>query len=229
MARARIWDLPTRLFHWSLVIAIVGAVAAEKAGRMDLHAGFGIAVLGLVAFRVAWGLVGARYARFSAFVAGPARIREYLQGRWHGAGHNPLGALSVLAMLGVAGLQASTGLFGNDDSTFFGPLYDLVSREASDQLTRLHRLNANLLVLLVVLHIAAILWYRRVRGQDLVRPMVTGWTDQAPEGTESTRGGGALALAVAVLVGLAAVYAASGDWIPEPPPPAETNTPPPSW
>lgn len=229
MARARIWDLPTRLFHWLLVVAVIGAIATEKAGRMDLHAGFGIAALALVAFRLAWGIFGARYARFSTFVTGPARIRDYLQGRWNGAGHNPLGALSVLALLGVTGLQALTGLFGNDDSTFYGPLYDLVSRETSDVLTRLHRLNINFLVVLVLLHVAAILWYLRARKQNLIRPMITGWTEQAPEGTASTNGGGPVALIVAILIALATIYAAYGEWIPDPPPPAESDTPPPSW
>lgn len=225
MKRIRVWDLPVRLFHWLLVLAVLAAFASEKAGNMDAHAFAGLTVLGLVVFRLAWGVVGSRTARFASFVRGPAAIREYLAGRWRGEGHNPLGALSVLAILAVLLLQALTGLVANDDSSFFGPLYDLVSRDTSDLASRIHRLQELVIIGLVLLHIAAIVFYARVKKQDLLRPMVTGWRESEGEGTQ---GGGAVAFLIAVVIAAAAVYAASGALLPPPPPPAAIP-PPPAW
>ncbi len=225
--RFRLWDLPTRIFHWALVLCIVGAFVSGQLGGnlIDVHGKIGIAVFGLIVFRLVWGLLGSTYARFAQFFPTPGKIKAYLRGEWQGEGHNPLGALSVFGLLGVVGLQAGTGLFSNDDIAFAGPLFDLVSKDLSNALSGIHHLVSKVLIALVVLHLVAIGFYGRVKKQKLILPMITGWK----EGNgESARGGGLLALIVALLIAAAAIYGASGAWLPEPPPPppaAET----PSW
>lgn len=220
-----IWDLPTRLFHWLLVLAMVGLVVTGKVGGnlIDWHGKIGLVVLGLIVFRLVWGLVGSTYARFHQFFPTPAKIAAYLQGKWHEPGHNPLGAVSVFALLGVLGFQLLTGLIANDDIAFVGPLYDLVGRELSSMATGWHRLSINLLIALVVLHVAAIAFYSQVKKDNLVKPMVRGWKEV--DHGEPARGGGVLALIMALLIALAAVFAASGTWLPKPLPPTEVETP----
>jgi cytochrome b len=220
-----VWDLPTRLFHWVLVLAMIGLVVTGKLGGnlIDWHGKIGLLVLGLIVFRLVWGIVGSTYARFSQFFPTPAKISAYLKGAWHVPGHNPVGALSVFALLAVTLFQALTGLFANDDIAFVGPLYDLVGRDLSNLATGWHRLSVNLLIGLVVLHVAAIMFYAHVKKDNLVKPMVRGWKE-VDQG-EPARGGGPLALIVALVIALAAVFAASGVWLPEPPPPAAVETP----
>ncbi|EME71508.1 cytochrome b [Paramagnetospirillum caucaseum] len=214
----RLWDLPTRLFHWFLALAIVAASVSGQlgGGLMTLHGRIGLAVVGLLAFRLAWGLVGSTYARFGQFFPTPARIRAYLRGEWQGTGHNPLGALSVFCLLGVLIAQAATGLFANDDIAFTGPLYDLAGKARSNGLTAIHHLLSKLVYVLVALHLAAVAFYAFARKQNLVRPMLTG--RKAGTG-EPARGGGAVALAVALAVAAVAVHGARGGWMPPPPPP----------
>ena len=209
MARIRVWDLPTRAFHWLLVLCVVAAFVTVKIGgnAMVWHGRIGLAVVGLLVFRIVWGFAGSTYARFASFVRGPAAIRAYLRGDWQGEGHNPLGALSVLALLGVLLALVSTGLFANDDIAFEGPLYALVGKELSDRARGIHHLFEPLVLLLVFLHVAAIAFYVRVRKETLVMPMITGWREGSGE---SARGGGPVAFVVAVAIALAAVYAASG-------------------
>ena len=217
--RIRVWDLPTRLCHWLLALAVVALVVSGQVGGslIDWHGRIGLAVVGLVVFRLAWGIVGSTYARFAQFVPTPATIRAYLRGEWRGQGHNPLGALSVLGLQGLLLLQLATGLVANDDITFRGPLFQMVGEEWSNRLTGVHHLFSNVLIGLVVLHVAAIAFYARVRRQSLVKPMLTGWKDEG-EGA-SARGGGWLALLVALAIAAAALYGASGAWLPAPPPP----------
>lgn len=219
MARIRVWDLPTRLFHWLLVVCVVGAFICAKLGgnAMVWHGRFGVAILALLVFRIVWGFVGSTYARFRQFVRGPAAIMSYLQGRWSGEGHNPLGALSVLAMLGTLLLLVSTGLFSNDDIAFNGPLYDLVNKATSDRLVGLHKSIEPLLIFLVLAHLGAIGFYVKVRREVLIRPMVTG--NKESSGTPAA-GGGFAALLVALVLAAAAAYAASGVWIERPVPAA---------
>lgn len=224
--RILLWDLPTRLFHWLLVVAVVAAVVTGQLGGnlIDWHGRIGLAIAGLLAFRIVWGMLGSTYARFAQFFPTPDKIKAYLAGRWQGEGHNPLGALSVFGLLALLIIQVATGLVGNDDIAFSGPLADLVSREISNRLTGLHHLLANVLIALVVLHVAAIAFYGHIRKQKLLKPMITGWKDDA-EG-ESAAGGGLLALIVALLVAAAVVYGASGAWLPAlPPPPPPAATP----
>lgn len=221
MHEIRIWDLPLRLFHWMLALAVIGAMVTGQIGGnlMIWHGRLGIVIAGLLGFRLAWGLVGSTYARFASFVRGPATIMAYLRGQWHGLGHNPLGALSVLGMLIALGLQTAGGLFGNDDIAFQGPLYALVSKDTSDWLTGLHRKGFWLILLLVAAHLAAIAFYLRVHQDNLVRPMITGRkpvTD--PDAMQPAQGGGGLAFILAISVGIATAYGASGAWQPPPPP-----------
>lgn len=221
MARIKLWDLPTRLFHWLLVAGIAGAFITESADEMEWHGRVGLFILGLLVFRIVWGFVGSTYARFCTFVKGPQSIKAYLRGEWHGLGHNPLGALSVLAILGVLCLQVGTGLFANDDGSFFGPLARLVSDGLSHDLTELHEAGEPLILGLVGLHIAAILFYGHVKKEKLLGPMITGWKEA--DGQAAT-GGGPVTFIIALALAIAAVYVASGALIP---PPAAVATP--SW
>lgn len=228
MKTVRVWDLPLRLFHWLLVAAIVAAVATGLLGGnlMDWHGRVGVLIAGLIGFRLAWGLIGSTHSRFVSFVRGPAAIGAYLRGHWHGLGHNPLGALSVLGLLGVIGLQTAGGLFGNDDIAFQGPLYGLVSKDTSDWLTGLHRKGFWLVLLLVGLHLAAIAFYTRVKHEQLVGPMITGRKRiAATTAAVEPRGGGWIALALALAVGVGTAWVASGRWQAPPSAPAPAAAP----
>ena len=216
MQRILVWDLPLRLFHWLLVVCVSGSIVSAKIGgnAMVWHGRFGLVVVGLLAFRLVWGFVGSTYARFFQFVRGPGAIVAYLRGQWHGEGHNPLGALSVLAMLGTLLLLVATGLFANDDIAFEGPLYALVGKDLSDRVVGIHRLVEPLIILLLVAHLAAIAFYVRIKKETLIMPMITG---QKVGAGETAKGGGVVAFCVALAIALAVAYGASGVWLPEPP------------
>ncbi len=222
--RFRLWDLPTRLFHWLLVLSVGAAVVSGQLGGklIDWHGKIGLLVVGLITFRLVWGLLGSTYARFANFLPTPGVIKAYLRGEWRGHGHNPLGALSVFGLLALLAGQVITGLFSNDDIAFTGPLAALVGNDLSNRLTGIHHLLSNLLIGLVILHVGAIVFYGHVRKQKLLKPMVTGWGEG--EGQSAT-GGGLLAFVVALVVALGAVYGASGVWLPKPPPPSAVETP----
>jgi cytochrome b len=215
--RIRLWDLPTRLFHWLLVLAVVAAIVSGQIGGklIDLHGKIGLAIVGLIAFRVVWGFAGSTYARFAQFVPTPARIRGYLKGEWRGLGHNPLGGLSVVTLLLLLTAQVASGLFANDDITFTGPLYGLIDKSLSDRLSGIHHLLSNALIALVVLHIGAVIFHGRVKKDDLIKPMLTGWKEGVSG--EPARGGGLVALIVALIIAGAVVCGASGIWLPAPP------------
>lgn len=221
-----VWDIPTRLFHWSLVILVVAAFVTAKLGGnlMVWHGRIGLAILGLLVFRLVWGLIGSTYARFVDFVRGPQTILDYLQGRWHGQGHSPLGALSVLALLAALLAQVVTGLFANDDIAFAGYLAPLVGSEISGRITGIHLLLENVLIALVAMHLGAIAFYAIVKKRNLVRPMLTGWAAGKPE--QSARGGGAVAFIIAAGIAIAAVWAAAGALLPAPAPPPAGQTAP---
>jgi cytochrome b len=224
MQRFRLWDLPTRLFHWLLVLCVCGSFVSAKIGgnAMVWHGRFGLVVIGLLVFRLVWGFIGSTYARFTQFVRGPVTVLAYLRGQWRGEGHNPLGALSVLAMLGTLLLLVATGIFANDDIAFEGPLYALVGKEFSDRMAGIHRLIEPLTILLVLAHLAAIAFYVRGRKETLIMPMITG--EKVGAG-EPAKGGGIVAFCAAFLIALAAAYGASGSWIPVPPQAAAAETP----
>ncbi|GHD40981.1 Cytochrome b [Marinobacter persicus] len=220
MKTIRLWDVPTRLFHWLLVLAVVGSVVTIKLGSswMDWHERFGLAVIGLLSFRLVWGVAGSTYARFTGFVPGPGAVVAYLRGQWQGVGHNPLGALSVLALIGLFGFQAVTGLFANDDIAFDGPLASLVSSGWSNTLSSWHRQAEWYLYGLVALHVLAVMYYTHVKKDNLVRPMVTGRKVVPGEQAEDAKGGGWLAFIVAVAIAAGVVWVANGGLVPPPPP-----------
>lgn len=227
LKRFKLWDLPTRVFHWSLVALVVLAVISGKIGgtAMDWHGRIGLAILGLLVFRIVWGVVGSSYARFAGFFPTPASLRAYLRGEWRGVGHNPLGAFSVFGLLTLLAVQVGTGLLGNDDIAFNGPLYPLIGKDLSDRLIGIHELASNLLIALVVLHVGAIAFYVRVKKDNLVQPMITGWKDVESGQAKTATGGGTIAFVVAAMLALTAVYAGTGQWIPTAPPVPAASTP----
>lgn len=173
----RVWDLPTRLFHWMLALCIVLGVIFVKIGgnAMQWHAYCGYIALALVLFRIIWGFAGSWHARFANFVPSPKRLIAYLKGvTAEGLGHNPLGALSVIALLLAVLLQASTGLFADDDIFFQGPLAKYVSNATVGFLTSVHRFNQYIIMALVALHIGAIFFYQIYKKESLIGPMITG-------------------------------------------------------
>lgn len=179
--RVRIWDLAIRLFHWLLLVLVVTSFATAKIGgnAMTWHMYSGYTILALIVFRVLWGLAGSRYALFSTFIRGPRETWVALMATLHGtttthAGHNPLGALSVVALLAALLTQAVSGLFANDDIATEGPLAKLVSGAVSELLTQVHGIGERIIVALVILHLAAIAFYFFVKRDNLVRPMITG-------------------------------------------------------
>ncbi|MEJ6023188.1 cytochrome b/b6 domain-containing protein [Ramlibacter sp. PS4R-6] len=180
--RVRVWDLPTRIFHWGLAASIVGLFATGYTGgaMMYWHARFGYAVLALLLFRVVWGFVGGRWSRFATFLPTPRRVMRYLSGQDKGGlGHNPLGALSVFAMLAGLSVQVATGLVSDDQIAFTGPLNRFVSEAQGLAATWFHKqVGQWLLAALIVLHIAAIVFYLARRRQNLIQPMIDG--DSAP-------------------------------------------------
>jgi len=207
--RVHVWDLPLRIFHWLLVAAVVTAIATAKIGGewMEQHGKAVLAIVGLLAFRVTWGLVGSTHARFSSFAPTPAKIRSYLLGRWHGAGHNPLGALAVFALLGLLSAQAATGLFSSDDIAFNGPLFAFVDSAVAERLCGWHQRLSNVLFALLGLHIAAVLFHTVVKKDNLIKPMLTGWkTVQSPT---PARNGSVFALILSIAIAAIAAYGAS--------------------
>lgn len=187
--RVRVWDLPLRLFHWALVACIIGSYVTANVGGlwMDYHFQFGYAILTLLVFRLIWGFVGPEHARFSSFLRGPAAIMAYVRarGRMPAAGHNPLGAVSVIVMLVLLVIQVGTGLFATDGILSEGPLARYVSSSTADTLTAIHQTNRVLLLIIIALHLLAIAWYGVVRRQPLLRAMITGNKPaaQVPAGT----------------------------------------------
>lgn len=178
--RVRVWDLPTRLFHWAVALCLVGLVITGHVGSavMPWHARLGYVVLTLLLFRLCWGFVGGRWSRFSSFVYPPRSVIAHLRGQHHPdhlVGHNPLGAISVLAMLLVLLAQVATGLVGDDEISFTGPLNRFVASANGLAATWYHkRIGQWLIVALVVLHVAAVLFYLWKKRDNLIKPMLDG-------------------------------------------------------
>ena len=180
--RILVWDLPIRLFHWLLFICVVLSFVSGNIGgnTMDYHMLSGYAILVLLVFRLTWGFVGSRTARFSSFIKGPAAVSSYARmllkkkTETPYLGHNPLGGWSIVVMLLVLLLQVATGLFANDDILIEGPLYGWVTKETSDLLTRIHLINRYLIVALLAIHVLAVFFYYFFKRENLIRPMITG-------------------------------------------------------
>ena len=209
----RIWDLPTRIFHWVLVVLVVVCYLSGDNGRFDIHIPAGQALLVLVFARVLWGFVGSEPSRFRAFVRSLREIAAYVRtlgkrAPGHHPGHNPLGGLSVVAMLAVLLLQAGLGIFAVDvDGLYEGPLSFLVSYDAAREAAELHGDVVDALLILVGLHLAAILFYRVFKREKLVKPMVTGRAElplgdrPPPRLVSAWRALLVLAIAAAVILG----------------------------
>jgi cytochrome b len=180
-SRRLVWDLPVRLFHWALVFSIFGAFVTNRLGvkYFTYHTWFGYAVIVLVGFRLSWGIYGTRHARFANFIRDPKAVLHYVGAIGSGhrtryAGHNPLGALMVVALLTLLGLQAGFGLFANDEIFDVGPLAGLVSKSASLSLTSLHRKIFYVILAAVALHVGAVFWHLLAKRENLIAAMVTG-------------------------------------------------------
>ncbi len=210
--RILVWDLPTRLFHWLLVLAVAGCWWTGERGPVETHALLGYAVLALILFRLAWGLVGSETARFSSFVRGPAAALSHLghlfrPGRLdHPVGHNPAGGYAVLALLALVAVEAVSGLFVYDEEIYWGPLYAWVSEERAAWLHWLHHAAFDLLLVLIAIHVAAVLLYFLLKRLDLVRPMLSGRAD-LPADVSAPR---IAPLALALVLALAAALAVWG-------------------
>ena len=194
--RVRIWDLPTRVFHIVLALAVSGLVVTGEVGgnAMQIHFLLGYLVLALVFFRLIWGVVGGHWSRFVNFVTGPAELIGYVQSlrvkqAAHNVGHNPLGALSVLGMLAALLLQVLSGFMSDDEISNSGPWVALVSGDWVSLATQYHGdIGKVLLIILVLLHVVIVLFYKRVKNEDLITPMLTGdkvLPTQTPESRDS--------------------------------------------
>jgi cytochrome b len=197
-----LWDIPTRLCHWLIVVCIPLSWWSAETENYELHEWLGYTVIILVVSRVAWGFVGSRHSRFGDFLVGPRAVLAYLRGRGaSSAGHNPLGGWSVIALLSLLLLQGISGLFNSDDVFFTGPLYYGASVTVRDAMGLVHELAFDLLLGLVSLHILAVLYHQYVRREPLLQAMIRG----------SARGRGGVAapapawhaLLIVLLVGLA--------------------------
>ncbi len=203
----RIWDLPTRLFHWALLVCVVGLIITGNVGGslMTWHFRFGYGVMSLLLFRLVWGLIGGKWSRFASFIYAPSTVMAYLKGQSkpeHSAGHNPLGAGSVFALLIFLALQVATGLISDDEITNQGPLARFVSGARVSLATWWHKdVGKWVIAALIVLHIAAILFYLYKKKENLIRPMINGDKQmvQAVESAKDTVGSRIAALVVLIL------------------------------
>jgi cytochrome b len=204
---ARVWDLPTRVFHWSLAATVSCSVISAKIGgnAMVWHFRFGYVVFALLLFRLVWGLVGGHWSRFARFTYAPGTVSRYLRGEHSPGdhfevGHNPLGALSVLALLAFLAAQVGSGLVADDEIASVGPLNRFVSSAAAGRATSWHAdYGSTLLLALVGLHVAAVVYYLVRKKTNLIRPMIVG-DKHVPPGTPVSRDTPGLRVAALLLM-----------------------------
>jgi len=175
----RLWDSPTRIFHWLLAILVAVSYFSAEEGEMEIHEISGIAILVLVIFRIIWGFVGSTSARFSHFVRGPGAVLAYVRALLrrnppHTAGHNPLGGWVVVAFLLLLVVQGALGLFANDDIFYEAPLAYMISDDTSDSISGLHHELFEFILILIGIHVAAVIGYWVVFKENLIRAMITG-------------------------------------------------------
>jgi cytochrome b len=176
----KVWDLPVRLMHWLLVVLVAVSWLTAEFDLLPLHHLSGYLILALVITRIVWGFKGSTTARFGHFVKGRKLVAAYAatvlqRGGKTIVGHNPLGALSIVAMLGLLLLQTILGLFTEDsDGVGPGPLADLVTRETGRAIAAVHEATFNVLLFIIALHIAAVLFHTCYKRDTLIRPMFTG-------------------------------------------------------
>lgn len=217
----RVWDGPLRIFHWLLAISVVFALFTGWQGGsswMGWHERTGLLIVGLLSFRLVWLLLGSTYARLSTLLCTLLALPRYFRGEWRQLGHNPLGVFSVFAMLGMLTWQAVSGLFANDGSIYTGPLYRLVGRNLSNDITSLHKLGLWIIIGLITLHILAIVVHVVLKKHNLVKPMLTGKTEQEYPEQKPAQGGHWLAFVFALAIAVGGVYLATGEWQSKPPP-----------
>jgi cytochrome b len=210
VARIRVWDLPTRIFHWALATLVIFSFTTGKVGGawMEWHLKSGYAIAALLVFRLAWGFAGSRTARFAHFLTGPraalAYARETAGGRRpYTDGHNPMGGWMVVFMLLALVVQASTGLFADDEIATQGPLAAKVSEALVARMTTIHKYNEWVIVGAVALHVIAVATYQLHLKVDLIRPMLSGWR-QAPADSSAVEPPRASTILAAVIAGVAA-------------------------
>jgi cytochrome b len=193
VAGVKVWDVWVRLFHWAVVVLVAEQILTGELGWLNAHIAGGCTLLGLLLFRLAWGFAGSDTARFAQFVRSPLAAARHLMhfrsDAASGVGHTAAGGWSVLAMLLLLCVQVGTGLFADDDVATTGPLGQFVSRATRRSLTGVHVRIFWLLLALIALHVAAVLAYKIVKRKDLVWPMITGWTSDAPAGVAVPRMG----------------------------------------
>jgi cytochrome b len=203
----KVWDAPTRLFHWAIVLLIIGSYVSVETDRLDLHFLFGYTLLALLLFRLAWGFIGSETSRFSQFlrspIAGFRHLRDFFKAEPDDQiGHNAAGGWMVLLLLGDLAVQVGLGLFSNDDAFTEAPLAHLVSKATSDELTSLHVANFYVILGLIGVHVLAIAAYAVVKKHNLLRPMITG-RKRLPGATRQPRmASPLLAALLAVLCGV---------------------------
>jgi cytochrome b len=226
MISIRVWDLPLRLFHWALLLLVACSfITGQFSSDLGLwaaqwHQISGYGVLALLLFRLAWGFVGGTHARFGSFLRGPQAALEYLEelrGRRPARlrlGHNPLGGWSAIALLLSLAFQAGSGLFISDeDLGLEGPLAKYICNQLADRLTDLHEGNVVLLLLLICLHLSAIAYYRFAKGENLVRPMITGTKEIPSYVDEAAAKGGHDLVGMIVLACSAGIVWAIANWL----------------
>lgn len=178
-SRIKVWDIYLRLFHWLLAVCIIVSFVSVRMDEMEVHFISGHIILALIIFRIIWGIVGSRTALFLSFIKGPKAILRYLKASDSPEfkpmiGHSPIAALSVIALLVVISAQVITGLMSDDEIFLQGPLAQFVSYDTAYQATTYHAYIPRLIVGLVILHLLAIAFYRLVKKENLVKPMITG-------------------------------------------------------
>jgi cytochrome b len=211
----RVWDLPTRLFHWLLALAVIGAVVTARMGgdAMAWHFRIGYCIFALLAFRLLWGVVGGRWSRFASFIHSPGAILRHLRGRRRDGedldvGHTPSGSLSVFALLAVLMLQVASGLVADDEIDNVGPLNKFVSSGLAGKASSWHVEPGQwLIIALVALHVLAIAYYLVGKRINLVRPMLSGDKPLPPGTPASSDGLPQRLLAAVLLAGCAAIVA----------------------
>ena len=180
----KVWDPVTRTWHWVLALSIGVGWSFGRFMTFDTiqwHFYIGYLVIGLMLFRILWGFIGPEPVRFRALLPTPRATIDYIKriGRREpsgSAGHNPLGSLSVIAMIIAISAQATTGLFIESDDFFeYGPLAGYVEQATINRMTWWHHFIADVVLVLIVLHVAAILFYLVWKKENLIKPMITGW------------------------------------------------------
>lgn len=171
-----LWDLPTRLFHWLIVVCVGLSWWSGEQGDFDWHVWSGYSVIVLVLFRLTWGFIGSQHSRFSDFLRGPTAVLAYLRGRSAGSpGHNPLGGWSIVLLLTLLLIQAVSGLFNSDDLMFQGPFYHAASGEFRDFMGVIHEFVFYVLLGFIALHLLAVIYHQCLKKVPLLQAMIRGW------------------------------------------------------